>query len=298
MATKTKSGSTFPARRLGAFLRQLREESQNTVAGTAELMEWSRNKLYQVEAGQSVLKGHELVSLCAVYGVTHQTDRDTLEALLALLSEAKEKGYYHAYGDVIPEWFELLVGLERAASRLRQYCPVLVPGLLQTREYAQLIIGQKPGRPPAEAEQTVNLRLERQRLLTRRAPKAPQLEVIIEEQALRRPLPDGGTKHQIERLLAAGRASNVCVRIIPASVGPHRVLVAGFFTILEFPMAGARPAEPTTVYAETLTGALYLDKPSVIETYNGAWRGLEAHALDEEASRHLLNQMIEETVDA
>jgi len=59
-------------------------------------------------------------------------------------------------------------------------------------------------------------------------------------------------------------------------------------------MEGARPAEPTTVYIETLTGALYLDKPPVIETYQATWLGLEALALAEEPSRHLIRTTIEE----
>ncbi|MFI5916500.1 helix-turn-helix domain-containing protein [Dactylosporangium sp. NPDC051541] len=298
VGSATKGGTTFPARRLGAFLRQLREESANTVAGAAAAMEWGRNKLYKVEAGHTVLKGHELVSLCAVYGVTHVTNRDTLEALLALLSEAKEKGYYHAYGDVIPEWFELYVDLERAASRLRMYCPLLVPGLLQTREYAAEIVGQKPGRPAAVTEQIVNLRLERQKLLRRRVPKAPKLSVIVEESALRRPLPNGASNVQIQRLLTASESSNIIIRVIPASTGPHRTLVAGEFVILDFAMDGGRPADPATIYLESLTGALYLDKPTVVDEYVSAWIALEARAWDEESSRHLMSQMIEETVDA
>lgn len=278
-------GSSVPRRQLGRFLRQERERAGLTIDAAAKHLEWGRGKLYRIEGGETPLRRLDVIAMCDVY----RSAPDTAEALAGLASETKNKGWWHAYGDVVPAWFELYVGLEVSACAIRKWEPVLVPGLLQTPEYAAAVIGAKPGITEAEVGQAVKVRIERQQLLARRRPVAPELDVIIDESVLRRSIADReGMQRQLIRLGNYSDEAGVTVRILPLSVGPQSVFVAGAFAILDFAAAGTRGPEPTTVYSESLTGALYLDKPGEVTVYEEAWRALDELALDVEASRDLL----------
>lgn len=289
-----ETGSSVPRRQLGRLLRQAREEAGIALEAAATTLEWSRAKMYRLEAGQTSLRTHDVNLMCQLYG----TSMELTEVLVSLARESKSKGWWHAYGDVIPAWFELYVGLEAAARHVRHYEPNLVPGLLQTPEYMSAVFETKPGRTPQEVAQKVALRMERQKLLARRSPAAPIFEAIVDEAVLRRPINDmEAWRAQLAHLVNAAQARNIKVRVLPASVGPHRASVAGAFIILDFPAKGTRPAEPSTVYSESLTGSLYLDRPSEVETYASAWETLWDLALDERASEDLVGTLIKETYD-
>src|SRR5688572_2252912 len=131
----TDSGSSVPRRQLGRFLRQAREQAQMSLEAAAAELEWSRAKMYRIEGGQTPVRKHDVIAMCSVYGAR----TELTEALVALAVESKSRGWWHAYGDAVPAWFELYVGLEAAASRLRQYESGLIPGLLQTRDYAAAV---------------------------------------------------------------------------------------------------------------------------------------------------------------
>jgi transcriptional regulator with XRE-family HTH domain len=287
-------GSSVPRRQLGRLLRQAREEAGINLEAAAESLEWSRAKMYRLEGGQTSLRTHDVVLMCNLYG----TSTDLTDVLVSLARESKAKGWWHAYDGVIPTWFELYVGLEAAASHVRHYEPALIPGLLQVPEYAAVIFEAKPGRAPEEVAQKVALRMERQRLLTRRNPAAPRFEAIIDEGVLRRPIADAEAwRRQLAHLVNATQAANVSLRVLPSSIGPHGASVAGAFVILDYPTVGTRPADPSTVYSESLTGALYLDKPAEVETYADAWQTLGDLALGKEASEDLIATVIKETYD-
>jgi transcriptional regulator with XRE-family HTH domain len=290
-----EGGSSVPRRQLGRYLKKAREEAGVALEAAANELEWSRARMYRIEGGQTSVRSHDVVAMCALYGVA----KEMTEVLVSLAKESKAKGWWHAYGDVVPAWFELYVGLEAAASRLRQYESSLIPGLLQTPEYATAVYRTRPGTTDAEVTQAVALRLERQRLLARRRPKAPELEVIVDEAVLRRPIADiEGMQKQLAHVVNASQKPGVSVRVLPSDVGPHRASAAGSFVILDFPSVGTRQPEPTTVYSENLTGALYLDKPGEVATYADAWETLVALALGARESEDLVATIIKESVDA
>lgn len=126
-------GSTVPRRQLGRALRELRSEARITLDGAADALYCSRQKMWRIESGLGTTRALDVRALCELYGATPELSR----ALIALAHETKAKGWWHSYLDAIPEWFELYVGLESAASRLREYDDTLIPGLLQTRDYAR-----------------------------------------------------------------------------------------------------------------------------------------------------------------
>jgi transcriptional regulator with XRE-family HTH domain len=290
--TDTLTGSTVPRRQLGRYLRDLRNQAGLTVKDAARGLEWSETKIWRIETGQTSLRSFDVEVMCRIYGAAP----DITEALMGLAKETKARGWWQAYGDAVPEWFDLYVGLEAAASRLFLYEQELVPGLFQTEDYARtLITADHPEESDEETGRRVSLRVARQALV-RRPIDPPQLQVALNESVLRRPIGTPGSMvAQLERLVAASQLPNVSLRVVPFSAGFHPGIMSGSFNILRFPLNGnGSESEPPTVYADLYTGALYLDKPNEIERYVAAFAGIWQHALDEPASRELISQAAEE----
>ena len=163
-AQVTDTGSTVPRRQLGRYLREAREKAGISVAAAATYMESYRDRMYRLEAGRTSARRHEIIAICLLY----KLDEDMATALTQLASETRAKGWWHAYGEAVPTWFDLYLGLEAAANRLRHFAPALVPGLLQTPGYAAALFRLRSGRTEEEIAQSVALRVERQRLLAER----------------------------------------------------------------------------------------------------------------------------------
>ncbi|MFD6663884.1 helix-turn-helix domain-containing protein [Micromonospora chalcea] len=286
-------GSTVPRRQLGRLLRQFRNEAGVTLDAAAEALEYSRQKIWRIECGLGAVRVLDVKAMCELYGVS----AEMTEAMRGLAAETKSKGWWHAYGDAVPSWFELYVGLESAAAHLRRYDESLIPGLLQTREYALGLFHRGSRLSMEERERAVEVRMQRQALLTRRLPTPPRLEAALSEAVLRRPV--GGASvmaNQLSHLLETSELPNVSVRVVPLAAGPHPGAVAGSFVILDFPATkGGRAApEPSVVYSESLTGALYLDKPDELAAYESTWKGVDALALGEAESRDVIKGIVGE----
>ncbi|MEW2593442.1 helix-turn-helix transcriptional regulator [Micromonospora aurantiaca] len=286
-------GSTVPRRQLGRLLRQFRNEAGVTLDAAAEALEYSRQKIWRIECGLGPVRVLDVKAMCELYGVA----AEMTEAMRGLAAETKSKGWWHAYGDAVPSWFELYVGLESAAAHLREYGDNLIPGLLQTRAYALGLYQPGSRLSVEERERAVEVRLQRQSLLTRRLPQPPRLDTVLSEAVLRRTVHGPGVMTgQLTRLLEVSELPNVSLRVVPFAAGPHPGSVAGSFVILDFPISkGGRAAEPSVVYSESLTGALYLDKPDELRAYENAWTGLDALALSEAESRDMIKRVIGET---
>ncbi|WP_173745339.1 helix-turn-helix transcriptional regulator [Actinoplanes sp. TFC3] len=288
----TETGSTVPRRQAGRLMKQLRERAGISLMAAAEELEFSRARMYRIENGEVSLRKHDVLAMCAFYGANDQIT----EVLVGLARESKAKGWWHAYGDAVPAWFELYVGMETAAERLRHYAPSVIPGLLQNREYAGWVFRQRADLDEAGVRNAVGVRVERQELLRRHSPPPPLLEVLIDEGVLRRTIADTlGMQKQLAQLVNISQHPGVSVRVIPFSAGPHTASSAGSFTILDFPTLGAAAPEPATIYCENLTGALYLDKPREVETYRNVWHELDTVALDQRASDDLIATIIKES---
>ncbi|MET8041789.1 helix-turn-helix transcriptional regulator [Micromonospora sp. NPDC005215] len=284
-------GSTVPRRQLGRALRDLRTEAGITLDAAAETLECSRQKVWRIESGLGSVRGVDVRAMCELYGATGELTR----ALTSLAGETRAKGWWHAYGDAVPEWFELYVGLESAASRLRFFNEAMVPGLLQHRGYALGVYQHRSEVSDEERECLVQVRLQRQALLRRRLPPPPKLDVILSEAALLRTVGSPGTMaDQLHHLLMLGNTATNSIRILPLTAGLHRGVEAGSFVMLEFPLGNRAFPEPSVVYSESWTGALYLDRPDEFAAYEKVWASLDQLALDEGQSRHLINKIIGE----
>ncbi|MBU2667376.1 helix-turn-helix domain-containing protein [Actinoplanes bogorensis] len=276
---------------MGRKLRELREAVPLTVVQAIAALEWSKPRLWRYETGQVPIHPNDVDVMCRIYGA----DAELTESLKALSRETRSRGWWHAYSE-IPEWFQLFLGMEAAAHRVRQYEAEIIPGLLQSLPYARAILGQSVTTPTGDQiEQQSRVRMQRQRILTRSAPRSPMLDVILSEAALLRGFDRVTMVDQLTALLTLAERPNVAIRIAPLSAGSHKAY-AGPFVILDFPRESpARDPEPTTVYVELPTGALYLDKASEVAAYEAIWLDLaDRVALDEAESRRLIEQRVEE----
>jgi len=244
---------------VGAQLRRLRTDKGITREQAGEAIRASEWKIHRLENGQVGFKDRDVVDLLRFYGVD---DPGEVAEFLVLAREANAPGWWHHYGDVLPQWFRAYVDLESAAALIRTYEGQFVPGLLQTEDYMRAVVGGGHlDDLPEEAEHRVQLRLGRQTLLERE--DAPRLWAVVDEAALRRPV--GGPevmRAQLERLIEATKLPNVTLQVLPFGAGAHPAMV-GAFSVLRFPDQEL----PDVVYVEHLTSALYLSKPEDVDQY-------------------------------
>ena len=282
------SGPTVLRILLGSQLRMLREVKGITREEAGYAIRASGSKISRMELGRVSFKERDVTDLLKLYGV----DDDETATLVALAIQANSPGWWHKYGDVLPDWFQVYVGLEEAASLIRLYEVQFVPGLLQTADYARAVVrlGQ-PGAAPEEIERRISLRMGRQELLTK--PGGPRLWAIVDEAALRRPI--GGKevmRAQLEQLILATEEPQVTLQVMPFRSGGHAA-EAGAFTIMRFP----EPDLPDVVYLEQLTSALYLDKRDDVEKYTEVMERLSVESESPERSVDILSGMLEEVMD-
>jgi transcriptional regulator with XRE-family HTH domain len=288
----TTTGSTVPRRQLGRYLRDLRNKSRLTVRAAGAQLEWSEAKIWRIETGQTSLRSLDVEAMCKVYGAP----QDITEALMGLAKETKARGWWHSYGDAIPEYFDVYIGLEEAASHFSWYESELVPGLFQTEDYARAVIrADNPGVADAEIERRVHVRLARQALLTR-ITNPPVFDVVLNEAILHRPVGGEETaRGQLKRLEEVSELPTVSLRVVPFGAGLHHGIMSGTFELLRFPLNGnGQDTEPPTVYVESFTGALYLAKPHEVARYDTAFKNIWESSLDERASQELITQVTRE----
>jgi transcriptional regulator with XRE-family HTH domain len=288
----TTTGSTVPRRQLGRYLRDLRNRSRLTVRAAGAQLEWSEAKIWRIETGQTSLRSLDVEAMCKVYGAP----ADMTEALMGLAKETKARGWWHSYGDAIPEGFDVYIGLEEAASHFSWYESELVPGLFQTEDYARTVIrADKPDVDDAEIERRVHVRIARQALLTRVTDR-PVFDVVLNEAILHRPVGGEEAAHgQLKRLLEVSELPTVSLRVVPFGAGLHHGIMSGPFVMLRFPLNGnGQDTEPPTVYVDGFTGDLYLDKPHEVARYDTAFTNIWESSLDERASEALITQVARE----
>jgi transcriptional regulator with XRE-family HTH domain len=282
-----RSGPTALRMALGAQLRRLREDRNLTTGQAAEAIRATHSKISRLERGRSAARQRDVADLLTLYGVTDEVER---ERLLTLTRQAAAPGWWQQYNDILPRWFELYIGLEKAASIIRTYEVQFVHGLMQTEDYARAVILIANAHAPAEEiDRRVSIRMKRQQLLTQ--PDAPELWAVLDEAALRRaPCGRDVMRAQLEHLLQISDLPNVTLQIVPFHVGPHAA-AGGPFTILRF----SEPDVPDLVYLEQLNSALYLDQPDDVIDYMTVMNQLCVQAETGTASRAILSALLRQT---
>jgi len=277
---------------LGAQLRRLREAVGIPAEKAGYEIRASRSKISRMETGRVGLKVRDVEDLLTLYGVLDEQQR---AKIITLARRSREPEWWAKYNDILPDWFETYLGLESAAASIRSFEMQFVPGLFQTEDYARTIIrADHPEEDDTEITRRVELRMARQAIL-KRPVNPPALEVALRESVLRCPV--GGTEimaAQLDRLAGAAGLPNVSMRVVPFSAGFHLGMLTGGFTLLRFPLNGSgTETEPDTVYSDSFTGAIYLDKPGELARYSRAFAEIWETSLDEDSSRAFIGRAAE-----
>ncbi|WP_406008369.1 helix-turn-helix domain-containing protein [Streptomyces sp. NBC_00637] len=269
---------TVRRRRLGQELRRLRELKGMTAEEVAERLLVSQSKISRLENGRRSISQRDVRDLCGVYEVE---DQRMVDSLMEMAKDSRQQGWWHAFGDVP---YSVYIGLETDAASLRVYDPQVVPGLLQTRQYAEaLISGALPEAPPADIEKRIQVRLRRQERIST-ADNPLRLWAVLDEAALRREVGNRQVMiEQLDYLLEMSQLPHVTVQLIPFTMGAHPG-VSGQYAILEFPDA----ADSSVVYIEGVTSDLYLEKPQDVQKYSVMYEHLRAQALNADQTREFI----------
>jgi transcriptional regulator with XRE-family HTH domain len=250
-----ETSPTVRHRRLAAELRRLRENAGLSPEHAAAAIGWSRPKLVKIELAQSPLSVADVERILSAYG-----GEDSLKlALVQLARDIHKRGWWTAYGDVLSQSF---AELEDAAYRIRSLQLEIVPGLLQTPDYARELI-----RSVTSDEEEIARRLEarrhRQTVLARH--NAPALEVVLHEAVLRSQI--GGPdviREQLAELHLAATRPNISIRILPMSTGVRPGLGEGSFAIFDFP----GPMAFGVVHLDSVAGSVYVEDLAQVERCN------------------------------
>lgn len=275
---------TVRRRRLGQELRRLREQRGMTAEEVADRLLVSQSKISRLENGRRSISQRDVRDLCGVYEVE---DRRIVDSLMQMAKESRQQGWWHAFGD-IP--YSVYIGLETDAASLRVYEPQVVPGLLQTRSYAEAVcMGALPEASSQEIDKRVQVRMRRQERV--RDPRHPlRMWAVLDEAALRRAI--GGRQvmvEQLEYLIELSQVPHLTIQVMPFSLGAHPG-VNGQYAILEFPDA----SDSSVVYLEGVTSDLYLEKPHDVQSYSVMYEHLRAGALNPDQTREFIEDVTKE----
>jgi transcriptional regulator with XRE-family HTH domain len=283
-------------RRLAAELRRLREERNQTGEDVAESLGWSASKLSRIELARTGIKAEDLTSLLTTYGVPPEQRTE----LLRLVEKPRSRDWWRTYTDALPEKFVTLIGLESDAQSISAWSPELVPGLLQTANYARAAIAAHMTATAAisagEIERRVQTRLRRQHLLTSEQPT--NFSSVLDESVLLRHLGSPRVmRDQLAHLLEMARLPNVTLRVLPLR-GAHPIGTGAFILLRFAPMAEIGPVSDI-VYLEQLSGSqLYVDDDTETHQYELGFGHLVADSLEPADSCELIARVMRETWSA
>lgn len=278
----TGSSPLVQRRRLRAELRQARLDAGLTQETVAEEMDWSLSKVIRIETGSVGVSTNDLTALLRLYKVK---DRQRLRDLVTLGRAARQQSWYSKYRGVIPPTYFQFIEYETSASVIRSYEPLVVPGLLQTEDYATDLMRLYRTNPSPEAVQArVEIRMRRQQLLLDRADSL-SLFFVLDEAVIRRLMGDKRTRHgQIARLITAAKKPGLTIEIVPFSAGLHRGLAENF-TVLEF----SDPSDDDILYTESVRDFIFTkDDVEEISIYRELFQDLRKASLGQKASLDFL----------
>lgn len=276
----------IPRRRLRIELKKTRVEAGLTQSDVAAAMDWSLSKVIRIEAGMVSISTNDLKALLRYYKIFDPVKTDEL---VVLGKAARARGWWSEYRQVASPGLLELIGYESAASVRRNFEPMLIPGLLQTREFARAVITSlDPRVAPKRLDTLVEIRIRRQKLVDRA--NAPQLFFILDEGAIRRMT--GGPevmRHQLRHLMEVAEKPNVTIEVVPFSAGIHQGMGRSF-VVLQFPDA----ADDDVLYVEDAEGGLVIrENQKEIQTYRENFERSRNVALKPKESLNLIGRLVD-----
>ncbi|MGW7264301.1 helix-turn-helix domain-containing protein [Streptomyces sp. NPDC054842] len=280
--------STVLGRRLGGELLRMREERGLRQAEAAEALTASAPKVAKIERGQVPMRDPDVRALCHLYG---ERDESAIERLLALAKADRERRKAHGWWNQYPQLGAMVeyVALEDIATNVRTWQLAVVPGLLQTPDYARaLAVGNGHWEDPDEIEPFVESRMARQTRLGGERPL--ELWAVVHEGALRQLV--GGRqvmREQLGHLLDVARQSNVKLQVLPFLAGAHPGMTSAF-TIVSF----AEPGALDVVHLDTTSSTLWLESDTDADRHNGLFDRITRLGLAQRASAALIDGILKE----
>jgi len=275
-------------RRLRTELRKARQDAGLTQEQVADAMDWSLSKMIRIEAGTVGISTTDLKALLDHYRLD---DADLRSQLVALARAARERSWWSVYRDVAPPGVLQLIGYEAASYIIRNFETLLIPGLLQTEDYARAVIPSLEEGTTAERVDTlVEIRMRRQEQVDRDDP--PLMFFILDEAAVRRLVGSRDImRRQIHYLSEMAAKPNVTIEIVPFTAGTHPGL-RGPFVIIEFP----DPGDDDVLYLEA-RGVLIrggISEEGEVSTHREAFEQLRRLSLGPDGSITYLRKLAEE----
>jgi len=268
---------TVRRREFGVRVRALRNQRGWTVEYVASRLLCSPSKVSRLETGHRGASARDVRDLCDLYDV----GTDERELLTELAEQGKERAWWLPLN--LP--YSTYVGLEAEAVLIRDYGVGVVPGLLQTADYARAVV-QAAGWVPARVDQWVRGRMARQRILAE--PGGPRFEAMIDESVLHRVVGSPAVMAgQLTRLLEALDQERISLRVIPYDAGALPAL--NKFIILSFATARV----PDVVMIEGLTAELFVEDADDVEVYVSTFRALSELASTADRSRAMIASVID-----
>jgi hypothetical protein len=275
-------GDPAPLRWLiGVELARHRRAANLSLTEASDHSGISRAKLGHLETGRQLQDPDDITQLLKTY----QVDQADIDRLISLTNRADDTTWWAPWAHVVPDWLKTFVGLEGLAESEFVFEPIIIPGLLQTEEYAAALTANTPRVRADHSERFVGFRIARTRRLT--DPDRPlMLHAVLTDSALRLAVGSPGLRRaQLRHLLAMAELPTVTIQIIRPEDGPHTALT-GQFVILGF------ESVRSIGYVELHDGALYLQDADQVGTYSMVAEDLQRAALTPERSRALIQSML------
>lgn len=275
---------TVRSRQVANELKRLRKAAGLTAGEVGARLGVSQSKISRIENGNLGLKLEEVAAMLGLYHV----GAERREELLDLVREAGKAGWVHMHRVGLPEQWQVLIDWEGKASALRNYQTMIIPGLVQTPDYARAIIAGTTERElgTSEMDTRVAARLGRQAILSR--PLPPELHLVLHEAALHIPVGEPGVLvAQLRHLIEMAHRPRVTVQVVPFAAGPHPGLESAF-VLMDF------AADPPLVHLENRAMSVFLEEPPQIAAYQLAWDRMLAKALPPKRSTDLLTRIARE----
>lgn len=277
-----RNSPTLGRRRLGMELRRLRDQAGVTIETVADRLGCSSSKISRIETGHIGVSPRDATEMLAIYEV----DPALAAELIQTAKDARQKGWWQAYGTALTGAY---VGFEQATSRIRGYEAQLIPGLLQTPDYATAVFtAARPNITIELLRSRLEVRSKRQSLLSLDDPV--DFQVILDEAALRRVVGNAEIMSaQLGHMLEVAQEPNITVQVIPFSRGAHAGM-EGTFVILEY----SEGVYQDLVFVENAVGGLFLEKDVDLDRYRTLFGILQETALNAERSLELISERAKE----
>ena len=227
----------------------------------------------------------DLEILLDLFGVH---DAELRAALVTLSRESRKRGWWYDHKDAIDRAFFDFIAMEAEASHLRSYQNHVVPGLFQTEEYARAVYVGTGLHDDIAADNLVELRMERQKILLQ--DDAPRVTAVVHEAALRVLVGGPQTmKEQLLRLAEINDPQRTSIQVLPNAHGAHPS-VEGSFLIMSYP----GPANWDVVFVDHMMGGRYVEETEHVEQFCRSFDHLRSIALSLPQSNDLIRRLARE----